>query len=154
MRFVMDRHLGHLARWLRTLGYDAFFRVDASVDLLRAELAKPDTVFVGTDSSAARAVGAQRMIRVPKEDEAAQLRIVCRELPKLPSALMFTRCVICNVPVEPVSKEAVRERLPPAVSAGTGVCTRCPSCGRVYWEGTHTARLRARLDVLLGVSDE
>jgi len=150
MRFVVDRHLGHLARWLRTLGYDAFFQVDASDELLRSELRNDDTVFVGTGCPAAEAPGAPRAVRVPKDDEAAQLRIVCSELPELPTALMFTRCVICNVPVVPINKDAVRGKVPDAVYAANEHYTNCPSCGRIYWEGTHTAKLRRRLALLLG----
>lgn len=154
MRFVVDRHLGHLARWLRTLGYDAFFQVDASSDLLRAELSKAGTVFVGTESTSGLALEAQKSICVPKEDLAAQLRAVCGELPEPLSALMFTRCVICNVPVVPVPKDAVRGSVPAAVYAHVERATRCPSCGRIYWEGTHTARLRTRLASLLGVAGD
>jgi len=150
MRFVVDRHLGHLARWLRTLGYDAFFQVNASAEMLRAELSKGDTVFVGTGSTFAQTLGAQRTIRVPKDDLAAQLRNVCSELPEPPTALMFTRCVICNVSVVPVPKDAVRGSVPDAVYASNERYTRCPSCERIYWEGTHTARLRSRLALLLG----
>lgn len=154
MRFVVDRHLGHLARWLRTLGYDAFFQVDASEELLRSELSKNVTVFVSTQTTSAHALGAQQIVHVPKDDEAAQLRIVCSKLPEPPTALMFTRCVICNVPVVPIAKEAVRGSVPDAVYATNDHYTRCPACERIYWEGTHTARLRSRLVALLGIAGD
>jgi len=154
MRFVVDRHLGHLARWLRTLGYDAFFQVDASAELMRSELSKDDTVFVRTECPSAHALGARRAIQVPKDEEASQLRIVCNELPEPPTALMFTRCVICNVPVVPISKDAVRGSVPDAVYAANERYTNCPSCERIYWEGTHTTRLRSRLALLLGCTGD
>jgi len=63
---------------------------------------------------------------------------------------MFTRCVICNVEVEPLCKEAVEGRVPQPVLERVDLYTTCPSCHRIYWEGTHTARLRKRLASLLG----
>jgi uncharacterized protein with PIN domain len=28
--------------------------------------------------------------------------------------------------------------------------TRCPDCHRIYWEGSHTHRARARIERILG----
>jgi uncharacterized protein len=149
MRFVVDRHLGHLARWLRTFGYDAFFEVDASADRMRAEVTRSETLFVTTESAEAQRFGAPTLVLVPKEDLRAQLRALQRELPEPLDSKMFTRCVLCNVPVVPASKETVRDKVPAAVFDRTDHYTACPSCRRIYWEGTHTARLRKRLAELL-----
>jgi len=149
-RFVVDRHLGHLARWLRTLGYDAFFQVDASLQQLRDELRHAETIFLTTHREAAERVGADPAILVAREDLASQLATIRRALGELREERMFTRCVICNVEVEPLCKEAVEGRVPQAVFERVGVYTTCPSCHRIYWEGTHTARLRKRLALLLG----
>ena len=153
-RFVVDRHLGHLARWLRTLGYDAFFQVDASLDRIRSEAAQAETILVTTESSAAEKTGAPAVLVVPKADLRRQLRAIQACLPEPVSQRMFTRCVLCNVPVLPVAKKSIENRVPEAVRARTQAFTICPSCGRIYWEGTHTARLRSRLAFLLHEDDD
>jgi hypothetical protein len=43
---------------------------------------------------------------------------------------LFSRCMLCNVVL--VNDEATGDR-------------RCPKCGRVYWEGLHTRRMRDAL---------
>jgi uncharacterized protein with PIN domain len=54
----------------------------------------------------------------------------------------FTRCVVCNVPLEEGSGEAAPER----VRTRCTTFLRCPSCGRTFWEGTHVERLRRRFE--------
>ena len=52
----------------------------------------------------------------------------------------FTRCLNCNTILEKASREAVVERLPPKVM-DKEVIRVCPSCQRVYWEGSHYGRM-------------
>jgi uncharacterized protein with PIN domain len=152
IRFVVDRHLGHLARWLRTLGYDAFFQVDASSKAMSIEVGRSQTVLVTTEGSGT--FGAARVVLVPKGDPPGQLKTMLKELPTPLSRMMFTRCVICNVPVVSIGKETVHGKVPLAVYSRTASFTTCPSCKRVYWEGTHTARLRARLESLFTLEEK
>jgi len=57
----------------------------------------------------------------------------------------FTRCRECNAILEDVAKEEVATRLPDKVRALYDRFKRCPGCQRVYWEGTHFARMAAVL---------
>ncbi|MDX1567031.1 MAG: Mut7-C RNAse domain-containing protein, partial [Longimicrobiales bacterium] len=52
----------------------------------------------------------------------------------------------CNVELEPVDPEDVTDEVPSRVLERTRAFSRCPECGRVYWEGTHTDRMRALVD--------
>jgi uncharacterized protein with PIN domain len=61
---------------------------------------------------------------------------------------LFQRCTECNTPVEEVAGETVADRVP-ARLAGQVRFTRCPGCGRVYWEGSHTRRMRRALEQAL-----
>ncbi|HET9471091.1 MAG TPA: Mut7-C RNAse domain-containing protein, partial [Usitatibacter sp.] len=54
----------------------------------------------------------------------------------------FTRCRECNAPLEDAARESVAESLPPKVRGLYDRFRRCPSCGRVYWEGTHYRRMQ------------
>jgi uncharacterized protein with PIN domain len=48
--------------------------------------------------------------------------------------------------LEPVSPEDVAERVPPYVLRTQREFRRCPSCGRVYWPGTHVDEMREQLE--------
>ena len=57
----------------------------------------------------------------------------------------FTRCLHCNWPLTPVSKEEVLPRLPERVAAHYHTFSVCTRCERVFWEGSHWHRMRTML---------
>jgi uncharacterized protein with PIN domain len=63
---------------------------------------------------------------------------------------LFTRCLICNTVLVPAPDLPPQAR--PTLPAWSGTPSRrhCPQCGRVYWEGQHTERMRAALCRALG----
>lgn len=60
----------------------------------------------------------------------------------------FTRCLECNVTIESVDQESVRESVPPYVLRERTHFFRCLACDRVYWSGSHTERMTARIDTI------
>ena len=52
----------------------------------------------------------------------------------------FTRYLECNTSLEKASQEAVWELLPHKIR-DKEVFAVCPSCQRVYWEGSHYERM-------------
>jgi uncharacterized protein with PIN domain len=60
----------------------------------------------------------------------------------------FSRCVECNFPLENAEKTTVQAEVPPYVFQTQDHFRRCPRCRRVYWRGTHWARMLARLEDL------
>ena len=81
----------------------------------------------------------------------AQLREVAARFDLAAQARPFTLCLCCNLPLEQAAEEQVRAYAPPAVLDQYRVFHRCPGCGRIYWEGSHFARMRAVLFDQLGV---
>ena len=79
----------------------------------------------------------------------AQLREVAERYGLAARARPFTRCLRCNVALRPVDKTQVAELLPPKVRDVQERFMRCDGCGRVYWPGSHYARMRAALGDLL-----
>jgi uncharacterized protein with PIN domain len=54
----------------------------------------------------------------------------------------FTRCLRCNTVLVDVDAGAVAHRVPPRTRAAFQRFHRCPGCERIYWKGSHWARLR------------
>nr|WP_243663678.1 Mut7-C RNAse domain-containing protein [Rhodothermus marinus] len=61
----------------------------------------------------------------------------------------FSRCMCCNAPLEPVEAEAVAAQIPPGIRTHYTEFYRCPACGRVYWEGSHHARMQRLIDQVM-----
>jgi uncharacterized protein len=138
-RFVADRNLGKLAKWLRILGYDTLYdRGDADRDFLR-RADKERRIALTRKRELDRLSYPVRLVIVKADHVEGQLGEVIRALDLVPDpSRRMTRCLICNALLEEVEKAAV-EALVPAYVYGT--CTRflrCPLCGRIFWPGTHS----------------
>jgi len=139
VRFVADGMLGRLAKWLRILGFDTMY--DPALDdhaLLRLARAE-GRVLLTCDRELARHPGAQSLLIESLELD-AQLRQVINDLHLHPDAT-FSRCPVCNTPLAALEKEAVRDRVPAHVFETHPEFHCCPRCDRIYWSGTHHARM-------------
>ncbi len=147
-RFVVDVNVGRLARWLRVMGYDTlFFRKGDDNDLIRIAL-KQDRVLVTRDSGfAPRWVvkqGIMKVVQIRDDQLDGQLKQLIQDL-ELDSDREFSLCVECNQPLIPVDREQLEARVPPFVFQHQQNFMECPVCERVYWHGTHWARMTERL---------
>lgn len=141
-RFVVDVHLGKLARHLRLLGFDTLHRNDwDDATIVRRSLDEARTILtrdVGLLKNAAVTHGHWVRATAPR----AQLAEVVRAFDLSGAMRPFTRCTVCNGELRPVAKDAVAERLPERVRARCTEFAQCGQCERIYWAGTHHERLR------------
>jgi hypothetical protein len=149
-RFLADAMLGRLARWLRGLGYDTVWEADISdAELARRALAEARTILT-RDRAFPEEWRLADLLVLDSEEPLAQLRQVARRFGLDPSRPLFTRCLVCNALLVPASRARVAGRVPPRVLAARERFSACPACDKVYWEGSHTARMRRVLLRALG----
>jgi len=65
------------------------------------------------------------------------------------NAAPFSRCNTCNSILAEVSREEVKGLVPEYVQATQEFFARCPTCGRIYWKGTHFDNARVLMDSLM-----
>jgi uncharacterized protein with PIN domain len=152
--FAVDAMLGRLAKALRILGYDAHYdsRIDDSD--LRLLALREGRIILTRDREIAESKLTQRVLLIESDRPEEQLRQVVRELSLETEGALFTRCLVCNVPVQDVSRGEVEARVPPYVLSTQERFARCPRCGRIYWAATHVDAARRWLDRALGRSSE
>ena len=78
-----------------------------------------------------------------------QLREVFEELKLRDRVKLFSRCIACNSLLEDVRKEEIADRLLADTRKYFSVFRRCPSCDRIYWEGSHYDNMKKSLEPLL-----
>jgi uncharacterized protein with PIN domain len=141
-KFVLDVHLGKLARLLRMNGFDAHYStgLDDREIIALAEAEKRIILTRDRDLLKNKQVTRGCWIRSQHPDE--QLQEVLRRFDLSGLAKPFTRCLICNCPVEPVAKEAIIDRLEPLTRTHYNEFHMCPQCGRIYWKGGHFERMK------------
>ncbi len=150
MRFIVDANVGKMARWLRLMGYDAvFFDGPEDADMVHTALAE-DRVLLTRDTGIMRygavTSGRLRAVLLESDEPEAQIRQLVRDLKLDEHMRPFTMCLECNLPLRPVSKEAVKDRVPPYVFRTQEQFVECPKCRRVYWRGTHWKGMLTRLE--------
>jgi uncharacterized protein with PIN domain len=145
-RWLADEMVGRLARYLRFVGCDTAYARGLSDDeiLVRAR-AEDRTILTRDRRLAGRA---ERALLLESPHLADQWRAVRAAFPELPLEVRFERCTECNGRLEKVpapSPEARTEGVPwDRVARGLPLF-RCAECNHFYWEGSHTADIRARL---------
>ena len=63
---------------------------------------------------------------------------------------ILSRCLICNVATERISREESQEEVPPYVFRTQRRFARCPRCRRIYWRATHVSGMLGRLEEVVG----
>jgi uncharacterized protein with PIN domain len=150
-RFIVDVNVGRLATWLRIMGYDAVFQDPIEDnDLVRVAL-REGRVIVTRDGGLAErrlaATGRIKVVLVRDDEIRRQIDQVRGEL-NLDGRNGFSRCVRCNEPLGPRSRQSVEGLVPPYVYRTQDAFMECPVCGRVYWRGTHWDNMRKELGLL------
>ena len=144
-RFLADAMLGRLARWLRALGYDAAY--DPAVDDpdLVAWADGHARVLLTRDRRLVEDLRPARSVLVRSGAPLAQLRETVEACGLGAPPGLFTRCTVCNGALRPATAEEVEALVPKRVRERGGAVWRCAACGRAYWDGSHTGRMRRTL---------
>jgi len=147
-KFILDVHLGKLARLLRMLGFDCLF--DSGFEDERiAELSVGEERVVLTRD---RGLLLERVIFrgywVENIEPTLQLVEVLDEFDLRSDVKPFTRCMECNGLLRVVPKEDVLSELPPKTRDYFDLFYQCEDCGHVYWEGSHYENMKEFIESL------
>lgn len=156
MKFVTDRMLGRLARWLRLFGYDTLEieKQDNEDDTLLALAETEGRILVSRDvlligKAIKRGI---RVYLVQSPEIMEQLREMQGEF-GISTEPQMDRCTLCNSiirKVEPDEMELVRAKdyvYPDRIGSGTEFWL-CDKCGQVYWQGKHWENIMERVKML------
>jgi uncharacterized protein with PIN domain len=141
--FILDVHLGKLARRLRMLGFDCRYRNDYSdpqiIDLALTEgliiLTRDRGILKHSCVSQGYLVGSVRV------DE--QVREVLLRYHLYNRIQALQRCPECNGLLETVDKEKILARLQPKTARYYQRFHRCADCDQLYWQGSHYEKISA-----------
>ena len=153
-QFVIDGHLGRLAAYLRMLGFDTWYDRYAH-DALLAAIASGEQRFLLTRDVGLlkrREVEAGYCVRSDKPHD--QLREVSNRFALHSQFMPFCRCMDCNGRLSLISKEEVIDLLPPHTRETKTAFSRCLQCGKVFWRGSHHARMLGWIQDLTATSSD
>lgn len=145
MKLLCDHMLGTLAKWLRFMGYDTAYPGPLDDTELLAAAEREDRVLLTRDKELA--TRSPRAVRIRSDVLEEQIREVASAL-DLRVVDPLSRCSLCNAVLVPVAIEAVADLIPAGVRSTQKEFWQCPSCHRVYWQGSHWTKMVERLTSL------
>ena len=146
--FVADAHLGGLARLLRMAGFDTLYDNGYHDKEIVAISLDQERVVLTRDRELLKRRSVTHGCYLHAIRPAAQFRELYDRLGLAAIAQPFTLCLHCNLPLRPVARAEVLERLPESVRLQHDQFNTCDSCGRVFWKGTHHKRMAAMLEAV------
>ena len=145
-RLLADEMVGSLARYLRMMGCDTEYAQGWSDDEIVRRARAEDRVVVTRDRQLSQRAVKAVLLTSPRLED--QVRAAWSAFPELSTEVRFERCTLCNgiLRLFPVHGPGVAgDGIPwDRVVAGLPLY-RCSTCEHVYWDGTHTAEVRRRL---------
>ena len=153
-RFLLDVHLGKLARLMRMLGFDSFYRNDLTDPVLARMSREQHRILLTQDRRLLMRREVTLGLCIRSQKPHTQLREVLQRYEIHLQARPFSRCMNCNGQLVEVPKEVVFERLPPRVKKWCDTFACCVDCDNIYWQGTHHARMKLWVKDLLQEADQ
>ena len=141
VRFVLDGHLGKLARRLRLLGFDCHYANDPSDESLVRISSGDRRILLTRDLALLKRRAVTHGYYVRSTEPREQVGEIMRRFQLVDRVRPFTRCLACNGLLALVEKEDVAHRLPPKTRQLFDHYRKCSTCGKVYWRGAHHRRL-------------
>ncbi len=146
MKFFVDTMLGRLAKWLRIMGYDTLYQSYNKEGTLSRLNQEKERLFLSHNIRRVHQHPHALLIRSYHLNAQLQEIKNAGYLPQNRSA-WFSRCLICNLPLEAIATEDVGENVPEYVLYQDNAIIRfCPSCKRYFWKGTHRDRMMRQLE--------
>jgi len=145
--FILDNHLGRLARYMRLLGLDTLYPRDHLLDAELAQMAHDgQRVMLTRDRGLLmrNLITHGYCLRTKGGEE--QLTAVLQRYHLYEAIRPWTRCLQCNGFLQPVAKSQIIDRLQPKTKQYFHEFQKCITCDQIYWKGSHFEALVALVE--------
>ena len=147
--FVLDVHLGKLARLLRLLGFDVKYENDYDdPEIVQISLAE-NRIILTRDRRLFFDKTITHGYWLRSTNSLKQLDEVIARFDLHDAIEPFHRCTACNGLIHPVEKQSIIDRLEPKTMRYFDEFFRCEQCDRVYWQGSHFQKIKKKLQKYL-----
>ena len=143
-RFILDNHLGRLARYLRLLGFDALYLNDTADDPELAQIAHAEgRILLTRDRGLLKRSLVTFGYCLRTKDSREQVTAVLHRYQLYDQITPWSRCLRCNGQLQPVKKETIMHRLEPKTKLYFHEFRICRGCNQIYWKGSHYGKLES-----------
>ena len=147
--FVLDVHLGALARMMRLLGFDVLYRNDLDDPEIVHISVYQNRIILTRDRRLLFAKVVTHGYWVRNTHPEKQIEEVLDRFDLRNQVHPFQRCTSCNGRVSRVEKSEILDRLEPKTIKYYHEFYRCEACDRIYWKGSHYERIIQKIERFL-----
>jgi len=148
IKFVLDVHLGKLARYLRMAGFDADYENDRSDEILAEISSKSGRILLTRDIGLLKRSNVSYGHFVRNIEAELQLSEIFEKYNLAFADRAFTRCMACNGMLERVDKTSIINRLKPDTIKYFNEFYVCGSCAKLYWPGSHYENMKKTIKTI------
>jgi len=139
--FILDVHLGKLARYLRMLGLDTLYRNDYEDNDIVRIARMQNRIILTRDVGLLKKKEVTHGFWIREQNPKKQVSEVLDRLDLYTHVSPFQRCIACNGLIEKVEMEEISDRLDSKTKKYYKEFYRCTSCKKIYWKGSHYERM-------------
>jgi len=147
--FILDVHLGRLAKSLRMLGFDSFYRNDYEDSEIISISLKEKRIILTRDRGVLKRKAVTHGYWIKSTRPEKQIQEVLRRFDLFSQIRPFHRCMMCNGIINKIDKSTKMHELPAATALYYKEFNGCLTCGRIYWKGSHYNKMLARINELV-----
>lgn len=150
-KFLVDENLLGLLRRLRMMGYDSVSLIGSSDKDIQTKAKDEKRIILTRDRRFFNRLTQGEAYFVSSELPKQQLREVIKTFP-LQEEEPLSRCFECNTPIQAVNKESIQDKVDNKTFNLYVDFYECPSCHKIYWEGSHFQRMQKEIQKLIDPS--
>ena len=136
-KFILDVHLGKLARRMRLIGFDCLYKNDLEDSEIIQVSCDSGRIILTRDRGILKQKRVAQGYLVRSSRVEYQLKEVLSRYQLIAWVAPLTRCMACNGELRSVDKALILDRLEERTKRHYDLFHMCPDCERIYWEGSH-----------------
>lgn len=150
VRFVLDSHLGKLAKYLRMLGFNTLYNNQyKDSELVEIASSNGDRILLTRDVGLLKHKQISHGHFVRNTDPKKQIKEILDRFDLRDMVKPFKLCVNCNGLLSKIGKEKIRNRVPADIFNHLDHFVICNDCEQIYWKGSHYHRMLKFIEFLI-----
>jgi len=147
-KFVVDVHLHKLARGLRMIGFDAFYKGEYfNLEMIRCSI-NEKRIILTRDKNLLKHKNVTHGYWVRTTNPEDQLKEIIGRFDLYSQIKPFIRCMICNGILEAVEKKTIIDKIPEKTAKYYSEFYQCTQCAQIYWPGSHYQKMQKKIERL------
>lgn len=152
--FILDIHLGKLARLLRMMGFDCLYDPGFDDEEIIHLALSQHRIILTRDRLLLHRKTVTHGYCIRRHQPFDQAAEVLNRFHLKSSLMPFTRCLTCNGVLNSIEKKQIIKRLEPKTRLFFHKFSQCIDCKKIYWKGSHAGGMNAHLKKILKLADK